>query len=239
MESCKPRWSRRRLLAGFVAAGLAGIGAHRRAAAAEDTGAAPSVVPGLFGWGEAQVGDPRRYVPKSRVLDRAMSAPAQPLLAASGGAAGRWERLLAELASQSPEAQIAAVDRFANAIAWVDDAGLYGEDDHWATPAEFLAAEAGDCEDFAVAKYAALSRLGFCEERLRIALVYDRRRRLEHALAIVYWRGDALVLVACRRAAEPPRDHALPADLLLQPAAALGAQARLGLTCPGRSQRLR
>lgn len=204
MEACTTGWSRRRLLAGFAAAGLTGIGGRRRAAAAEDTGAPPAAVPGLFGWGEAQVGDPRHYVPKSRVLDRAMSAPAQPMMAASGGAAGRWERLLAELASQSPEAQIAAVDRFANAIAWVDDARLYGEDDHWATPAEFLAAEAGDCEDFAVAKYAALSRLGFCEERLRIALVYDRRRRLEHALAIVYWRGDALVLDSL---ADAPRSH--------------------------------
>jgi predicted transglutaminase-like cysteine proteinase len=205
MESCTcAQWSRRRLLAGVAAAGLAGVIPRGSAAAAESTNAPPSEIPRLFGWGETAVGDPRRYVPKSRVLDRAMTTPAQPMMAASGGAAGRWERLLAALAAQSPEAQIAGVDRFANAIAWVEDARLYGQADHWATPAEFLAAEAGDCEDFAIAKYAALSRLGFCEERLRIALVYDRRRRLEHALTIVYWRGDALVLDSLAA----PRSHA-------------------------------
>ena len=52
----------------------------------------------------------------------------------------------------------------------------------------------GDCEDFAIAKYVGLAQLGFSEDRLRIALVYDRRRNLQHALTVVYWNGDAIVL---------------------------------------------
>ena len=197
--------SRRRLLTWLGAAGLAGLGPRPALAAIEDPALPPAVIPGLFGSGETQVGDPRRYVPKSSVLDRAFAGPEQPLMqAAAGASALRWERLIVELSPRAPEAQIHAVDRFANAIAWVEDAELYGEADHWATPAEFLGAEAGDCEDFAIAKYAALSRLGFAEERLRIALVYDRRRRLEHALTVVYWGGDALVLDSL---ADAPRSH--------------------------------
>jgi predicted transglutaminase-like cysteine proteinase len=177
------------------AAGLAGFGGGSAFAAPEDAGRPPLSIPGLFGWGETPVGDPRRYLPKARVLDRAFAESQAPLIrAAAGHAAIGWARLLGELATRSPNAQIRAVDRFVNAIAWREDAALYGQADYWATPAEFLEAEAGDCEDFAVAKYVALSRLGFSEQRLRIALVHDTRRRLEHALTIVYWGGDAVVL---------------------------------------------
>lgn len=86
----------------------------------------------------------------------------------------------------------------------LNDDRLYRQPDYWATPAEFLAAEAGDCEDFAIAKYVALARLGFTEDRLRVALVFDRRRRLEHALTIVYWGGDALILDPL---ADAPKSH--------------------------------
>jgi predicted transglutaminase-like cysteine proteinase len=199
------RPSRRRLLGWLGAAGLAGVAAAP-ARAGEDPSQPPGIVPALFGSGETAVGDPRRYVPKSRVLDSACADPERPLLqAAAGGAWLRWERMVAELPGRAPETQILAVDRFVNAIAWVDDAALYGQEDHWASPSEFFSAEAGDCEDFAIAKYAALARLGFAEERLRIALVYDRRRRLEHALTIVYWGGDALVLDSL---SDAPRSHA-------------------------------
>ena len=44
--------------------------------------------------------------------------------------------------------------------------------DQWATPAELAARGAGDCEDFAIAKYFALVRAGVPAARLRI--VYGR-----------------------------------------------------------------
>ena len=197
--------SRRRALAWFAVAGVGAL-APAPLSASERPAAPPDVTPRLFGWGETAVGDPRRYLPKARVLDRAFGGSEQPLIqAVTSGAAVRWERLLSDLAARSPEAQILAIDRFVNAIAWREDGDLYGQADHWAAPAEFLEAEAGDCEDFAIAKHVALARLGFAEERLRIALVHDRRRKLEHALAIVYWGGDALVLDSL---AEAPASHA-------------------------------
>jgi predicted transglutaminase-like cysteine proteinase len=196
--------SRRRLLTWLTAAGALGLASRPALAAGERKAEPPQAIPSLFGWGETEVGDPRRYLPKARVLDRAFAAPEPSLMKAAAGSAIRWERLLLDLAAQAPEAQMIAVDRFANALPWVEDSTLYGQSDHWATPAEFLDAEAGDCEDFAIAKYVALTRLGFAEERLRIALVHDRRRNLEHALTIVYWGGDALVLDSL---ADAPASH--------------------------------
>ena len=196
--------SRRGALAWLAAAGLSTL-APAPLLASERPEAPPGLTPDLFGWAETAIGDPHRYLPKARVLDGAFGTSEEPLIQAAGASAAlRWERLLSELAARAPEAQIRAIDRFANALPWVEDSILYGQADHWATPAEFLDAEAGDCEDFAIAKYVALSRLGFAEERLRIALVYDKRRRLEHALAIVYWGGDALVLDSL---ADAPASH--------------------------------
>jgi predicted transglutaminase-like cysteine proteinase len=187
--------SRRRLLTWLGAAGLAGLGPHPASAATEDPALPPVVIPGLFGSGETQVGDPRRYVPKSSVLDRAFAGPEQPLMqAAAGGSALRWERLIVELSPRAPEAQIHAVDRFANAIAWVEDAELYGEADHWATPAEFLRAEGGDCEDFAIAKYFLLRLLGMPAADLRVTVLTGRDRSEVHAVLLARLNGEWLVL---------------------------------------------
>ena len=197
--------SRRRLLAWLGGAALiAGVRPIRAFAAAEDPGLPPTVVPGLFGSRETAVGDPFVYLPKSRVLDRAFADEPYLIEAAANSAQLRWQRLLADLSLRSAELRIGAVDGFVNSFAWVDDDRLYKQPDYWATPAEFLAAEAGDCEDFAIAKYVGLAQLGFSEERLRVALVFDRKRRQQHALAIVYWKGDALVLDSL---ADAPQSH--------------------------------
>ena len=199
------RASRRRLLAWLGGAALmTGARPISAFAAAEDPELQPNVVPGLFGSRETAVGPPCIYVPKSSVLDRAFAEEAHVIEAAASGAQLRWQTLLADLALRSPELRISAVDCFINSFAWIDDDRLYKKPDYWATPAEFLANEAGDCEDFAIAKYVGLSQLGFSEERLRMALVYDRRRRLQHALTIVYWNGDALVLDSL---ADDPLSH--------------------------------
>jgi hypothetical protein len=59
--------------------------------------------------------------------------------------------------------------------------------------AEFFA-KGGDCEDFAIAKYAWLRSLGVAEEELRIAIVYDRIRKMTHAVVILHIKGKAMIL---------------------------------------------
>lgn len=55
---------------------------------------------------------------------------------------------------------------------FAEDTLNWGSVDHWATPGELRSHGAGDCEDFAIAKYFALRAAGFATERLR--LVYAR-----------------------------------------------------------------
>ena len=51
----------------------------------------------------------------------------------------------------------------------------------------------GDCEDYAIAKFFALRELGFANQELRIAVVYDNLRRIGHAVLAVYVEGDILI----------------------------------------------
>ena len=52
--------------------------------------------------------------------------------------------------------------------------------------AEFFKRGAGDCEDFAIAKYMMLRAYGVPEERLRLAIVNDTKKGIHHAILIVY-----------------------------------------------------
>jgi predicted transglutaminase-like cysteine proteinase len=190
----KTRQTRRQAIGGIGITLFATMLPLRPTLASENPAQPSSSIPGLFGSSEKLVGRPQRYLPKSVVLDQALSSDTDFLVGnARSSEHARWARILRDLSTRSPEGQIAGVDSFVNGFAWIDDDKLYGRD-HWATPVEFLAGGGGDCEDFAIAKYAALAKLGFTEQRLRIAFAHDRGRDLVHALTIVYWGGDALVL---------------------------------------------
>ena len=52
-----------------------------------------------------------------------------------------------------------------------DDINIWGQSDYWATPLESLGREAGDCEDYSIAKYVFLRELGIPNEKLRLTYV--------------------------------------------------------------------
>ncbi len=85
---------------------------------------------------------------------------------------------------------------FNKRIIFVNDADLYGVKDYWATPVEFLSRGAGDCEDFAIAKYFSLKMMGVSEEKLRIAYVKALRYNMFHMVMLYYSNpgADPLIL---------------------------------------------
>jgi predicted transglutaminase-like cysteine proteinase len=56
-------------------------------------------------------------------------------------------------------------------VEFVDDNFLWGLEDYWATPLEFLSKGAGDCEDYSIAKYFTLRELGVDDKKMRITYV--------------------------------------------------------------------
>lgn len=104
-----------------------------------------------------------------------------------------WMKLLSSLQNASNEEKIEAVNEYMNEKKFISDANNYGQRDYWATPMEFMA-RGGDCEDYALAKYISLRALGFPQNKMRLAIVYDRVMRMPHALLIVYQGSEAKVL---------------------------------------------
>lgn len=69
-----------------------------------------------------------------------------------------------------------------------------GVDDAWSPPLATFARGAGDCEDYAIAKLAALRLAGVAPEDLRILVVRDIRAGEEHAVAAARLDGHWLML---------------------------------------------
>ncbi len=107
-----------------------------------------------------------------------------------GTARADWRALVVDVAERPRRAQLEAVNRFVNRVPYATDREAYGVRDYWAGPWRFLAG-AGDCEDYAIAKYATLRRLGVPVADLRIVVVEDVVRGLAHAVLAV--RTDGVV----------------------------------------------
>ncbi|ETI62484.1 transglutaminase-like cysteine peptidase [Marinomonas profundimaris] len=105
-----------------------------------------------------------------------------------------WRRLVDESKSLSIVDQLKKVNDFFNQMEFVDDIKLWGKEDYWATPIEFLGMQAGDCEDFTIAKYFTLRELGVPDEKLR--LVYVKALKLnQHHMVLAYYHKPTSVPV--------------------------------------------
>lgn len=88
-------------------------------------------------------------------------------------------------------------DFFNRRLAFRDDAVTWGVPDYWATPLESLEKRAGDCEDYAIAKYFSLAATGVPTAKLR--MVYVRARlggqSLAHMVLAYYAQPGAEPLI--------------------------------------------
>ncbi len=93
----------------------------------------------------------------------------------AGAAAKDWGNVLNVYKNGSEEKQLKDINEYFNRkLRFVDDQALWGQNDYWATPIEALLKGAGDCEDYAIAKYFSLKFLGVPVSKLRITYVKAR-----------------------------------------------------------------
>jgi predicted transglutaminase-like cysteine proteinase len=82
------------------------------------------------------------------------------------------EPLLLPTAAGEVLDRLEAVNRFFNhQIRFRDDAQVWGQPDHWASPFQALGRGEGDCEDYAIGKYFSLLAAGLPAPRLRLVYV--------------------------------------------------------------------
>jgi predicted transglutaminase-like cysteine proteinase len=109
----------------------------------------------------------------------------------------RWQDLIRQDSSASDREKLGKANDFFNqTVRFVNDIELYGVKDYWATPVEFLARGAGDCEDFAIAKFFTLKAMGVAEEKLNITYVKALQYNIHHMVLTYYSHpgGEPLVL---------------------------------------------
>jgi predicted transglutaminase-like cysteine proteinase len=83
-----------------------------------------------------------------------------------------WQSFLQKTAVETLQIRLQRVNDYINLhTQYVEDSLLWGEQDYWATPLETLAGGAGDCEDFALAKYLSLRSLGVPAANMRLTYV--------------------------------------------------------------------
>lgn len=104
-----------------------------------------------------------------------------------------WIDFLSGVKTLDARSQLDAVNRWANAKPYVDDMTNWALPDYWETPGEFLA-RGGDCEDYAIAKYFSLVRLGFASSDLRIVIVSDSQAHDFHAVLVARLDGTDWLL---------------------------------------------
>ncbi len=103
--------------------------------------------------------------------------------------AGQLNQLLGQLRQTSESDKLAQINHFFNQhIDYGDDLFIYKAKDYWASPGETIGIAAGDCEDFAIAKYVFLKILGISNEKLRLTYVkaYYNGRRQAHMVLSYY-----------------------------------------------------
>lgn len=92
-------------------------------------------------------------------------------------------------------ARLGEINRAINlAIRPMSDLANYGEIDVWSSPLATLARGAGDCEDFAIAKMAALKAAGIPSEDLRLVILRETARAEDHAVLAVRLQERWIVL---------------------------------------------
>ncbi|WP_291863697.1 transglutaminase-like cysteine peptidase [Bradyrhizobium sp.] len=116
--------------------------------------------------------------------DRCASPAAQQFLAIVDTARAREGR-----------ARLGEINRAINlAIRPMGDLEQYGAIDVWSPPLATLTRGAGDCEDYAIAKFIALQRAGIPADDLRIVIMRDTVRGEDHAVAAARLDGHWLTL---------------------------------------------
>lgn len=114
-------------------------------------------------------------------------------------AARRMQALLSLISENSarPERlKINLVNDFFSKVTYTEDQQVWGVSDFWSTPAELLAKDKGDAEDFAIAKYFTLIAMGVDEKKLYFSYVTATRIKRSH-MVLTYFRtptSEPLVL---------------------------------------------
>ncbi|MFC4656793.1 transglutaminase-like cysteine peptidase [Rheinheimera marina] len=108
----------------------------------------------------------------------------------------QWQVLLEQGRNEADWIRINKVNQFFNErIEYKSDQAHWGKLDYWATPIETLGTAAGDCEDYAIAKYVSLRAMGVPDSKLRIMYVRALSVNEPHMVLLYLENENSIPLV--------------------------------------------
>jgi len=146
---------------------------------------------------------PLIVLPSFNVISATLSLNKQHIIGALQNSYGQraakrgnaWLNILASPPSGSYNKTLSKVNRFFNMHRFIDDRKLWGLDNYWATPVEFIGVNGGDCEDFSIAKYFTLLELGVPDKKMRITMVKATTLNQYHMVLAYYETPGSIPLI--------------------------------------------
>jgi predicted transglutaminase-like cysteine proteinase len=103
--------------------------------------------------------------------------------------------LSSEGAGRSSRAKVGLINRAVDlAIGPTSDEAQWGVPDHWSAPFETFRSGRGDCEDYAIVKYAALLQAGIPSDDIKIVILKNAFPAEDHAVLAARVDGEWLIL---------------------------------------------
>lgn len=107
-----------------------------------------------------------------------------------------WHKVIKDNRDEDNWRKINSANNFFNKnIAYKRDHEHWNKKDYWATPIESIGTGAGDCEDYAIAKYFTLIAMGVDESKLRMMYVKALKWNEPHMVLVYFKEKKAMPLV--------------------------------------------
>jgi predicted transglutaminase-like cysteine proteinase len=110
-------------------------------------------------------------------------------------AARNFLSIVAQGQALTGRARLGVINRAVNmAIEPMSDMAQWGVPDRWSDPLETFTTGRGDCEDYAIAKYVALTAAGVPAQDVKLVVVRNTAADEDHAVVAVHNDGDWIIL---------------------------------------------
>lgn len=106
-----------------------------------------------------------------------------------------WQLMINASKASTDQIKLQQANDFINGARFVDDIEIWQTNDYWSTPLEFLIMDAGDCEDFSIAKYFTLEKMGVAMEKMRLTYVKALNPSRAHMVLTYYSDPSSVPLV--------------------------------------------
>lgn len=106
-----------------------------------------------------------------------------------------WQELVNKAFKKPERLKLILVNDFFNRAKFVSDIKNWQKKDYWATPKELLIKDAGDCEDYVIAKFITLKAVGVDKDKFYLSYVKAVRLQQSHMVLTYFKKPGKIPLV--------------------------------------------